>query len=360
MTKDDIKAHDDVDDVWESLGNLGDISRALDKDVKYITSLKSRDEYTEMKNWNPKSIEQELREYGGIIGQDAAVKAASIILYNHSEGRSSVNLFCAPTGSGKTEIWRAMQRLYGTHNVFIVDSSMLTAEGWKGGTKISTILRSLPLDERNSITLVFDEFDKILEPQFGSNGTNVSDLMQTQLLKLFDHDEIYLGDETGKGNNIVLDTSNITIVCLGAFQKLMEKKSQNSGSLGFGAKLRQTCDYSNSEITVDDLIDYGMRPELAGRINRIVVMEPLDIKTMVAIAKNEVQKFSEAMDAEIIVDENTLLMLSRIACEKQLGARWIRSQLQLMIDDQIYEHPKAKKYIIGYEPDDSAELPCIE
>lgn len=72
----------------------------------------------EMYDWSPKEIEEWIHTGGGIIGQDAAVKAAAMTVYNHYEGRPSVSLFIGPTGSGKTEIWRALQREYGAQHYY--------------------------------------------------------------------------------------------------------------------------------------------------------------------------------------------------------------------------------------------------
>lgn len=79
-------------------------------------------------NWSPKDVEQWLHsDIGGIVGQDAACRAASMIIYNHFERRPSVSLFIGPTGCGKTEIWRALRREYSADNVHIIDASTLTA-----------------------------------------------------------------------------------------------------------------------------------------------------------------------------------------------------------------------------------------
>ena len=94
-------------------------------------------------DWSPKDIERWLHsDVGGIVGQDAACRAAAMIVYNHFERRPSVSLFIGPTGCGKTEIWRALRREYSADNVHIIDASTLTAEGWRGSNKISSIFRS--------------------------------------------------------------------------------------------------------------------------------------------------------------------------------------------------------------------------
>lgn len=314
------------------------------------------DESVAFGDWIPKEIERWLHTKGGIVGQDAAVKTASLILYNHINGRPSVNLFAAPTGSGKTHLWRVLQKACGANNIVIHDASSLTAEGWKGSNKISTIFKDIPPEHRGHIILVLDEFDKLLEPQYGSSGTNYSDIVQNGLLRLCDHDTLFFGSESDQGFSV--DTSGISVVLLGAFQRLMEKKSCDSGAIGFGGQPHRDYDYGNSEITVEDLVEYGMRGELAGRITRITCMSPLSIDDLVRIGENEVKNMESLMHRGITVDISTLLTLSGTALEKGLGARWLKSQLRNMLDELIYNTPEAVSYKIEYNPPQADE--CIQ
>ena len=302
--------------------------------------------------WSPKDIEQTLHQYGHIVGQENAVRAASIITYNHFEGRSSVSLFVGPSGCGKTEIWRAIQREYGSSNIAIHDAATLTAEVWKGGTKISTIFRAIPSENRSRIILVLDEIDKLLEPQYASGGSNVSDLMQNQLLRMCDHDTLFFGDGDG-GKSIKVDCSQVSVVMLGAFSRLLEGKSKRSGSIGFGVALRHTCDYSNTEITEEDLIEYGMRAELAGRINRIVSLEPLNADQITRIGDEEIYRLMHKLQHPIEMEPSLMSALAQKAYNKRLGARWLKSQINNMLDDLIYEDPLAEEYRIGYETSSS-------
>lgn len=305
--------------------------------------------------YSPKEIESWLHTEGGIVGQDAAVRTASLIMYNHIEGRPSVSLFAGPTGSGKTAIWRALQRKYGTVCIVIHDASTLTAEGWKGGNKISAIFKNVAPELRGKIVLVLDEFDKLLEPQYGANGTNYSDIMQSQLLRLLDHDTLFFGDESGKGDSFSVDASGVSVVLLGAFQRLLEKQGEKS-SIGFGGRSRKSCNYSNTEITVENLVEYGMREEIAGRITRITCLDPLDVTTLMRIGRNEAERLERLMMREVSVENNTLMRLADTAMAKGLGARWLNSQIGIMLDNLIYEAPYAKRYCIEYEPSDSDEF----
>lgn len=291
----------------------------------------------------PKKITEELRA-GGIVGQDNAVKTTSLILYNHIRGRTSVNLFAAPSGSGKTHIYRILQKEYGIDNIVIHDASTLTVEGWKGNNKISTIFKNLPPEHRERIILVLDEFDKILEQKH----YNHSDSIQNELLRLCDHDTLFFGSENENEQGFYVDTTGISVVFLGAFQRLMENKSRNAVSIGFGRQSRCNCDYSNSEITIEDLIDYGLKQELAGRITRITCMSPLSIENLTRIGQQEVRNLEQQLKRKISVDYSILLHLANIAVKKPFGARWIKFQLSNSLDELIYENPNAESYTIDF------------
>lgn len=302
--------------------------------------------------WSPRDIHNWLHSTsGGIVGQDAACRAAAMIVYNHFERRPSVSLFAGPTGCGKTEIWRALRREYGTDNVHIIDASTLTAEGWRGSNKISSIFRSIRPDLRGRYILVLDEFDKILEPQYGASGTNYSDLIQNQLLRLCDHDTLFFGAGDDNAGALSVDCAGVSVVLLGAFARLRERKAHNQKHIGFGAAIAG--DIQTDEITVDDLIAYGMRAELAGRINRIVQMDLLTVQDLIRIGCAEVDHLSVLIDRPVEIVPDALLMLARMAQRQGLGARWMRSRIGTMIDDMIYDDPDAPQYVIEYEPPDA-------
>lgn len=305
-------------------------------------------------NWSPKDVEQWLHsDIGGIVGQDAACRAASMIIYNHFERRPSVSLFIGPTGCGKTEIWRALRREYSADNVHIIDASTLTAEGWRGSNKISSIFRSIRPDRRGRCILVLDEFDKVLEPQYGAQGTNYSDLIQNQLLRLCDHDTLFFGAGDDSTSALSVDCAGVSVVMLGAFSRLRERKAIGQKHIGFGTAPVPAGDKQTEEITVDDLIEYGMRAELAGRINRIICMDSLTIQGLIRIGKDEADHLSLLLDRPIDIAPDALIMLARIALHKGLGARWMKFKIGTMIDDMIYDNPDAQHYVIEYEPPDA-------
>lgn len=306
--------------------------------------------------FTPKFFERWLHTDGGIVGQDAAVKAAAIILYNHINKRHSVNLFVAHSGSGKSYIWQVLQKECGADKIIIHDASTLTPEGWKGDNKISTFFRDIPFDSRSRIILVLDEIDKI----FLNSGlsSEYANSIQSQLLRLFNGDTLIFAGENG----FTVDTSEITIVLLGAFQGLQDKKKQRRTSTGvIGFHREQVADSDNGivGITTDDLIAYGMKRELAGRITRIVCMNPLSIDDLIRIGQQEVKRLEKQLRRPISVDNSVILHLAHIAVKKQLGARWIKSQLANILDELIYENPHAERFEIDFslvEPDITTEV----
>ena len=318
-------------------------------DYMFLTGRNILDDFT------PKDIEHWIHNDGGIIGQDKAVKTASLIVHRHFQhGCASVNLFCGPTGCGKTQIWRTLQKEYSDHNIVIRDASTLNAEGWKGNNSISSIFKSMKPDMRERVILCLDEADKMLEPQYGSNGTNYSDILQNQLLKLFDHDKLFFGSEDGRG--IEVDTKHVTIVLLGAFQRLLEAKSLDNKAIGFGMDSRRECTYGATEITTDDLLKYTcMREEIAGRIDRIVCMEPLTVSDYIRIMLNHIEDVAKQVRVPIDIDQNALLMIARSAINGKLGARWANHQIDAIIDEMIYEDPYATRLVYQYEPPDADE-----
>lgn len=308
--------------------------------------------------FTPQDIEYWLHTEGGIIGQEQACKTAAILVHRHFEQNCpSVTLFCGPTGSGKTQIWKSIQNYLSNKNVIFIDASSLTAEGWRGGNKLSTYFRSIPKDTRNHCILIFDEFDKCAcEPQFGSNGTNYADIIQNQMLALFDHQTLFFGSEERERDNIHIDASSISIVLLGAFERLLEAKSRDTKSLGFGSDIRQKCTYANTEITADDLLKYTcIREEIVGRIDRIVTLKPLTVQDYMRIMVLHIEELSKKMRTPIDIDSQSLAMIARMAIGKNLGARWANHKIDAIIDELTYNDPYPERFIFRYEPPDADE-----
>lgn len=297
-------------------------------------------------DWSPKSIHDYLSER--ILGQDEAKKAAALVLYNHVEGRRSNTVFCGPTGCGKSEIWRQLAKDH-PKLIRMVDASRLTADGWKGSFHLRDIFESIPPQDITNygLIVVLDEADKITcEKMIGASGTNYSAITQNALLKMLDGDVLEFGFEDGR-RPFQVDCSRVSVVLLGAFENLMAMKTKSSSGLGFGAKTRTVCDYGNCVITPDDLIQAGMRREIAGRINRIASLSPLSVDDYKRILEGPVlDDLKELTGCSIVLSETGIDFLAEEAAASELGVRYMRSRLMNALDELIYKDPAATEYRI--------------
>ena len=295
--------------------------------------------------WTPREIYDLLER---VHGQERAKKAAAMIVYNHVEGRRSNTIFCGPSGCGKSEIWRCMAKTFSF--IRMIDASRLTADGWRGSVHVRDIFEGAsPEDLQDGIIVVLDEADKICcETAVGSGGTNYNALTQNSLLKLLDGDVVEFGKEDGK-KAFSVDCSKVSFVLLGAFETLLRGKSgKRGGGIGFGAAPCVECDYTNTEITYGDLIDAGMRREIAGRINRIVPLRPLGAADYRAILTGSVLKdMQAAIKGEIAIDDASVDYLAEQAASTGLGVRWMRSQVQNALDDLMFDDPSCGGYSVS-------------
>ena len=238
-----------------------------------------------------RKVPRAIKEYlsSKIYGQEEAVKAASILLYNHIRKRKRNILFIGPTGCGKTEIWRVMKKIY--PNIRIVDSSAITMQGWSGGFKIQDIFRGMKTEEIEKSIIVFDEFDKFCEPLYSGSGANYSAAGQNELLKMIEGSRISFGSDNGR-EAVDFDSSGMSFVFCGSFEQLVGKKtaSEQKESIGFGRdgeKKDAGAQYLN-KITAQDLIEYaGVRQEIAGRIQQIVQLHPMTEKISAVFSRTK-------------------------------------------------------------------------
>ena len=286
-----------------------------------------------------------------IHGQEEAKRAAAMITYHHMKGRRSNAVFCGPSGCGKSELWRQLAKDF-PGIVRIVDASRLSAEGWKGSFHLRDIFEGIPagdIEARGRI-IVLDEADKICcETAMGAGGTNYNSLVQNNLLKMLDGDIIEFGNEDNSRKAFKVDCSHVSVVLLGAFEYLLKKKSENRGGLGFGSASRIRCDYSNTKIFYEDLIAAGMRREIAGRINRIVLLHSLSVSDYRALLTGPIMEELQSMGhCRIRIDDHSADLLSKEASESKLGARWMRSQIMNALDDLMFDDPTANEYTVNY------------
>lgn len=292
---------------------------------------------------SPKELEKFIHDHG-IIGQDEAVKSAALICYRHFVLRNaSVSLFCGPSGSGKTEIWRVLQDF---PQVYIFDASNLTNEGWKGSNKLSYHFRAMDPRYREKSILVLDEFDKLLETKM-SGDMNVSETVQSELLRLFDHDILFFGADPNDEKSLTVDCKNVSCVLLGAFDNLMKQKSKAPVSMGFGGTPKKTTvGYDTTDISYTDLCQYTeIRDEICGRIDRIVCLRPQSVHDHIRILLNYVDNLSKKTGCNITVDLATLRDIALKASTMPFGARGAKARVSALLDEMVYEEPFETSYV---------------
>ena len=280
-----------------------------------------------LKKWDPERIQAYLDEY--ISGQEIAKVEFAHICYEHIARianpelkiRKSNYVMFGPTGSGKTELCRVIKKILPVP-VEIIDASVITSNGFKGPDKedIMFELMNTAKDIECGI-IVMDEFDKLCMPSYDSHGSNVNKLIQGELLKMIEGTVLY----SSKGySSSELNTENITFICAGAFEGAFVKEIKNG--FGFGS---EDVDLNAGKSVTDCLEEFGMIPELAGRICSAIPLGKLEENDLYEILQSKknncienIRKlYKAAYDSEIEFSEDALREICRKAALNGLGAR---------------------------------------
>ena len=302
---------------------------------------------------NPASSPHEIYGYlnKNIYGQEAAKRAVSMLMYHHLHGNSRNIVMAGKSGSGKTEIWRALSKRYDF--IRIINGPQLSCDGWKGSFHLKDIFWDEPKETAEHLVIVVDEADKMLEPAIASGGTDVARRVQNELLKLMDGDTLtFVSDNNNdKSKKITVDCSGVSVVLCGSFETMLQTKADSSSSIGFLQSEKK--ESRVTECNEKDLIKYGnVRREIAGRISQIVTLDALTATDFEAIMESDmspIRKIEKTHKISLSVDKDSRKKLAADAAESGLGCRFLRSKLQSMLDGQMFDEPEAKEFSLSYE-----------